>query len=118
MTEDGYGRIEVARSEDGRRQVWLAHRLVWRLLGGTLPPDLHHDGCPYKHCTNPACLSPLSKAEHTKSHHPLAETCGSGHEFTPENTYWRQDRNGRRSRQCRRCKADRTASYKRCHASA
>lgn len=85
----------------------LAHREVWRALGLPLPEDLHHDGCPFKDCVNPACLRPLTKAEHTTLHAPERTGCVHGHEFTAANTYWRKDRNGRRSRQCRRCKADR-----------
>lgn len=102
--------METGRDADGKRQAWLAHRLVWHLLGGELPEDLHHDGCPLKSCVRPACLSPLTKAEHTVEHHPLAEECSNGHPYDEANTYWRKGRNGGRSRQCRRCKADREAA--------
>lgn len=103
ITSDGYG------TYGGAGFNWQAHRLVWVLLGGELPEDLHHDGCPHKNCVRPGCLAPLTKAEHTKSHaHDNERTeCVNGHAFTEANTYWRTDRKGNRSRVCRLCKAER-----------
>jgi len=47
-----------------------------------------------------------------RSSKPLAETCGRGHEFTPENTRWRKATSGRgRKRACRAC--DREAEKRR-----
>lgn len=106
LNDDGYG---VMGQGPGRPVPVLAHRLVWELLGGQLPPHLHHHECPYKDCTRPGCLLPLTAAEHALLHaaEHVATACANGHDYTPENTYWRKGRNGRLSRQCRRCKADR-----------
>lgn len=47
-----------------------------------------------------------------RSSQPLAESCGQGHEFTPENTRWRKATSGRgRKRACRAC--DREAEKRR-----
>lgn len=101
VRRDGYGIF------GGGEVSTLAHREVWAALGGELPEHLHHDGCPFKHCTAPGCLTPMSASDH-KTLHAAAErreACKWDHPFDEANTSWRIGRNGRPSRQCRRCKA-------------
>ena len=103
----GYGQIELT-AVNGRRTNHRAHRLVWAALVGEPPEDLHHDGCPHKHCVAPGCLRPLTTVEHAALHGQEHQGCRSGHAWTPENTYVRKDTG---KRVCRRCKADRQAKY-------
>ena len=92
-----------------RKAAHLAHRLVWADLGGVLPDHLHHE-CRRKLCVNPGHLTATDVAEHALWHavEKCKTHCVHGHEFTEANTYWRKDRNGRRSRMCLACCNTRT----------
>lgn len=98
----GYGQI----SENGIHRI--AHRVAYELIEGPIPDGLQLDHlCRVRHCMNPAHLEPVtprvnvlrstsfSAANAVKTH------CPAGHEYTPENTYQRRDRNGRLCRPCR-----------------
>lgn len=66
---NGYGVIGVGgRSKSGGR-LWLAHRLMYELSVGPLPPTtvLHHT-CHQRACLNPAHLEPMSRAAHQRIH--------------------------------------------------
>lgn len=78
----------------------LAHRLLWLIVNGQIPKDHLHHVCSVPLCVRPDHLTPLSIVEHQRVHH-VEEKCSKGHEWTPENTYYRS--NGKR--QCRACKA-------------
>lgn len=115
----GYGVIRV----DGGKQE-ATHRVSWRLHFGEIPDGM----CVLHRCDVPACVRPdhlflgdraannadmAAKRRHW-SHDPantkpLADRCGKGHLFTPENTVRR-----RRGRECRTCRcAARKAAYRR-----
>ncbi len=51
------------------RRVELAHVWSYKHFIGPVPSgyDVHHNGCPYKHCVRPGCLQPLSRMEHDKT---------------------------------------------------
>lgn len=67
----------------------------------------HLDGNPHNNrLRNLAWGTPAENAQdkirHGTSRHQLAPACGRGHEFTPENTYWKTHK-GYRERRCRQC---------------
>lgn len=106
-TPDGYGQA-YRQLQKGVKNTKLAHRLVYMLLRGPIPPGLF--AC--HHCDNPPCVNPdhiflgdftansrdcVRKKRHMNS---KKTHCKHGHEFTPENTrIWRKT--GRRF--CKMC---------------
>jgi hypothetical protein len=84
-----------------RNTGMLAHRLLWLIVNGPIPDDHLHHLCGVRLCVRPDHLTPLSIVDHQAIHH-VSDRCSNGHEWTPENTYYRKD-NGKR--QCRACKA-------------
>ena len=54
-------------------------------------------------------LQLLTGREHRRLHN-RQETCDRGHEFTPQNTYWRPDGHGRQCRTCNRERQQRRAA--------
>ena len=94
----------------GSRRIRLAHRWVYETLIGPIPPGLTIDhvrerGCQHRNCVNPQHLEPVTPRVNTlRGDGPAAlnarkTACDQGHDFTPENTGYR---NGRRY--CRTCK--------------
>lgn len=104
LNVQGYGQAHYVIVVGGRRQ-WLAHRLVFTLLGGVVGDyqQLHHK-CHQRRCVRPSHLQPIDPTGHAQHHNPRPIICSAGHEYTPENTYVRRDDG---SRQCRACKAER-----------
>jgi hypothetical protein len=95
----GYGRILWERRNKG------AHRVVWELVVGPIRGDLTLDHlCRNRACVNPDHLEPVPLRENILRGNGVgvqnaAKThCNSGHEFTPENTYWKRGK-----RACREC---------------
>lgn len=66
-TTNRYGRVSIKRPEGWR--VTPAHRHVWTLLHGEIPPrhDIHHL-CGNRLCVRPEHLECLSRSEHRKRH--------------------------------------------------
>lgn len=110
---DGYGRYY----DNGRNH--MAHRFVYRLLVGPIPPDLQCDHlCRNRSCVNPDHIELVTQQENiargdatienarpARIRSQLARThCKNGHPWSEENTYRRPD-NG--TRQCRACVAAR-----------
>lgn len=105
----GYG---VVYTEDRRK---LAHRVVYELLVGPIPPGLQIDHlCRVRHCVNPNHLEPVTPRENTlrgegRAGQRARQThCIHGHPFTPENT--KIEATGYRS--CRTCKRASYARYR------
>lgn len=85
----GYGLI----SKDGK--LWKAHRLVWTLTCGPIPPGIH---CCHR-CDVPLCVNPehlflgtnrdnqQDKASKGRHWQQKKTACPQGHVYTPENTY-------------------------------
>lgn len=86
-TTNNYWRIRW----DGRTQG--AHRVVYMLLVGPIPPkhDLDHvkaNGCIHKACCWPAHLEPVTRKENLRrgiNHQASKTECLEGHKLVPEN---------------------------------
>lgn len=124
INTDGYGVLDASRKPDGRHL--RAHRMVWEFLVGPIGDGLELDHlchgldnecpggalCMHRRCVNPEHLEAVpgvvnnARGQSPTSVNAQKTHCIRGHEFTPENTYWRPMRDGKPkpSRQCRRCK--------------
>jgi hypothetical protein len=103
----GYGRFAVR--PDGKRRTLLAHRFAYEQVVGPIPRGLTIDHlCRNPSCVNPKHLEPVPIAENLRrgegvcAQNSRKTHCKHGHEFTPENTYVRAERNGRECRECLR----------------
>jgi hypothetical protein len=99
----GYGRIGRGRRADGTAS---AHRVAYEIQIGPIPAGLTIDHtCLNRACVNARHLEPVTLEENVRRAKRRWTHCVHGHEFTPENTYWRKE--GRRN--CRQCRRDRRA---------
>jgi hypothetical protein len=102
----GYGRFHLRSQGPGRATA--AHRVSYELLVGPIPDGLTLDHlCRNRGCVNPAHLEPVTnktnilRGESFSADHARRTHCPHGHEYTPENTYWRTGK--RTGRECREC---------------
>jgi hypothetical protein len=106
VAKEGYGQIWL------RGAIWQAHRMVYELLAGPVPPDcvLHHR-CHNERCCNPAHLEPTTRCLHMelddvhcehRTPEPPQVFCRNGHELTEDNVLLRLD-HGKMTRFCRTC---------------
>ena len=102
-TQNGYG---LSTRSD---RTIVAHRRAYLELVGPIPDGLQLDHlCRVRNCVRPDHLEPVTPAENwkrSKANQPwlvnaLKTHCKRGHEFTPDNIYWRGHH-----RECRTCKA-------------
>jgi HNH endonuclease len=86
-----------------------AHRLSHKLFIGPIPEGLEIDHiCRNRGCVNPDHLEAVTHVENMRraardsdfGANRRKTHCLRGHEFTPENTYWRPDGKGRQCRPC------------------
>lgn len=129
---DGYLRNGYALMRDDEGKQRDAHRVVYEEYVGPIPEGLQLDHvchtldkdcgggftCPHRRCVNPAHLEPVTHRENALrgvsfSAANAAKThCANGHEYTPENTYYRKPTH----RVCRICNnAAAQAYYRRKH---
>lgn len=85
----------------------LAHRVVYQLLVGPIPPGLDIDHlCRVRNCVNPHHLEPVTRRENLRRGVGVSSAmthCRRGHPFDEDNTYWIDATR----RQCRACKRER-----------
>jgi len=112
MTGTGYGQVAINGKKRG------AHRIAWALTAGRAPtPDEHicHK------CDNPICVRPDHLWVGTRRDnmrdmiiknrwrgparlHSEQTHCKRGHEFTPDNIYWKKN-GGKNCKTCNRARA-------------
>ena len=123
----GYG---IKRCPRRKRQT-AAHIVYWEAVNGPVPEGmvLDHEchnrdltcpggrtDCMHRRCVNPDHVRAVTEqvnilaGRSIPAANAVKEFCDHGHEFTPMNTYHRPDRTGR---QCRACKRNRDAEYRR-----
>ena len=98
-TDHGYGRFY-----DGEKLVG-PHRYSYEIAHGKIPVGLTIDHlCRTRACVNPSHLEAVTTKENTMRGNTITAKnkskthCKRGHEFTPENIYWRGQK-----RECRAC---------------
>ena len=108
----GYATIGM-KLPDGRWVTAFAFRVAYELAYGPVPDGLQVDHichnndpdcpggdiCEHRGCVNPAHLEAVPGKINTQRAHHRKTCCKYGHEFTPENTYYRAN-GGRRCRTC------------------
>lgn len=97
----GYGTTKVERKH------WLAHRMIYTLLVGPIPDELHLDHlCRVHNCVNPDHLEPVTCKENVIRGFAARMTpfCPMGHRYTPENTYMERRAGKTDIRRCRKCR--------------
>ena len=103
LTPQGYGR-DTGSGE--------AHRTTYQMWRGDIPEGLELDHlCRNRRCVNPWHLEPVTRAENVRRAGMTITHCKNGHEYTPENTYWRPGPGGG-ARDCRACIRARVRLYK------
>ncbi len=102
----GYGQWWPHRGsgEGVADQNWLAHRLAWTLVLGTIPDDMTIDHlCYERRCVRPDHLRLLPNVENARDNGASRRThCPHGHPYDEANTYVNPATGHRRCRQCAR----------------
>lgn len=117
------GRLRVDLYQDGFSKRIPVHQLIALAFLGH-PPEGHHvchnnGNCLDNRVGNLRYDTPKANTQDSINHGThvsvaiAARThCNRGHEFTPDNIYWRKGRNGKTYRQCKRCQIDATMRWR------
>ena len=110
LNEHGYGRVRY----EGRS--WRAHRAIYQIITGTLPPLLDHR-CRQRCCVNPVHLRPITNAENIRlglsgsvngARQRAKTECPHGHLYANENLIITKEG----ERLCRRCTLAKHSRYR------
>lgn len=106
IKDTGYGGVNGRRG-DGGKTVYLAHRVAFHLLVGSIPDGYELDHlCRVRVCCRPSHLEAVTprvnnlRSDSIAAQHARQTHCKRGHEFTPENTYTPPTNPGRQCREC------------------
>ena len=115
----GYGVIGFGPR--GSNQIFLAHRVAYAIVIGSIPDGMTLDhvwdrGCRNRHCVNPAHLEPVTQLQNVRryisaSHVPKTH-CPLGHQLFGENLYETKSREGWIKRECRICRRENTRAFR------
>jgi hypothetical protein len=116
-TTAGYGCIRYQQNFE--KALYMAHRLAYELLIGSIPEGLTLDHlCRNPPCVNPAHLDPCGPGENARRANQAGyfgnpNTCRRGHDWdeTPPATF-RDPRYTKRRRECRICMRERARLVK------
>ncbi len=103
LGRDGYGRAWMPGGTGG-----MAHRVVYELLAGEIPPGLHLDHtCGVRHCVNPDHLEPVTWKENNRRAglKRRQSMCVRGHVMEGENVGVRPSSEARYCRECNTAQA-------------
>lgn len=108
VSVNGYGSSSVS----WRRLGKLAHRTAYKIYVGTIPDGLQIDHlCRNRKCVNPDHLEPVTYIENQRrapgtfiNVHSNKTHCVNGHEYTEDNTYYRQRLGKNIERDCKACR--------------
>lgn len=108
VNSSGYGSFR------SRGVTFGAHRYAWESANGPIPDGLTVDHrCYSPTCVNPGHMRLLTNSENASlQRSSFAQFCRNGHEYTPENTYYKPVRPGEGRRDCRACIRERVKRYK------
>ena len=108
LNPDGYGRANAGRV-GGKKKMIYTHRAMYELHVGQIPLDLTIDHlCRNRACGNPKHLRILTLSDNARDGENARKThCPHGHEYTDENTYYYEQKNGGPWRRCRACQSER-----------
>lgn len=101
-SDTGYGTIWTP-SRGGASKKMLTHRWAYEALVGPIPDGLVLDHtCRVRECVNPEHLEAVTQQENVLRYTRTITHCPQGHEYTPENSYFKPNRQSRMCRECNR----------------